>query len=111
MSAGESMREGERTGEELAGKLASYPGPAYRKAYLKNLLESGNRFVASGNSRAAGYCFAKVAEGLEGVVVESAEPGEPKPKAPRHKPRENPVSPTERVRRQRRLELLRDAAD
>lgn len=112
--------------EALAGKLAGYPGPVYRKAYLANLLQSGIRFGEAGNLRGARYCFSKVAEGLEEFPAETSEshpdpespeaasaqdsaPTERKPRAPRAKPKEKPVSPTERFRRQWRLERLKDA--
>lgn len=134
------MGEGAQAGAGLAGKLASYPGPAYRKAYLKNLLESGSCFLSAGNARGAEYCFAKVAEALRGQPAsgldgspdsaseEGAEnaqdsgsaaaspedsaaavPVERKPRAPRAKPKEKPLSATERVRRQWRLERIKDA--
>jgi hypothetical protein len=46
----------------LRRKLARYPGPAYRKAYLANLVESGKRYLIAENARAAAYCFDKVNE-------------------------------------------------
>lgn len=49
---------------DLRGKLARYPGPVYRKAYLANLMESGKRFLLAANPRAASYCFEKVAEAV-----------------------------------------------
>lgn len=136
--------------EGLAGKLARYPGPRYRKAYLADLLASGDRFQQAGNARGAGYCYAKVAEALsavadmdenastKGMGLEPADPeagteisSEPpagpaqdaqsgpnpgpeappaaQPRAERAKPKEKPLSPTERFRRQWRLERLKDA--
>ena len=124
--------------EKLAGKLARYPGPRYRKAYLADLLASGNRFRVAGNARGAGYCFAKVAQALASVpggpdMPEAAGPAEAdgmdasastdlssdlssgpkpaasKPRAPRAKAPEKPISPTERFRRQWRLERIKDA--
>jgi hypothetical protein len=38
--------------------------PAWRKAYLANLIASGERFGAAGNARGADYCFGKVEEAL-----------------------------------------------
>ena len=52
---------------DLRGKLARYPGPAYRKAYLANLMESGKRFLIAANARAAAYCFDKVTEAIAAV--------------------------------------------
>lgn len=49
---------------DLRGKLARYPGPAYRKAYLANLTESGKRYLIAKNQRAADYCFGKVNEAI-----------------------------------------------
>ncbi|HKP95489.1 MAG TPA: hypothetical protein VJ385_07015 [Fibrobacteria bacterium] len=95
MSGSEGM-EGIPGGEGLAEKLARYPGPAYRKAYLAGLLAGGARFLAAGDERGARYCFGKVAEGLN----ESA---------PRAEPGEKPLPVTERIRRQWRSERLADA--
>ncbi len=53
--------------EELAGKLARYPGPTFRKAYLANLMASGSRLSAAGDMRAGAYCFDKVAQELMNV--------------------------------------------
>lgn len=59
---------GMERGEALAGKLAGYPGPAYRRAYLEGLLRSGMGFLRSGNARSADYCLGKV----EAAVQEAA---------------------------------------
>ncbi|MEO7427658.1 MAG: hypothetical protein ABI036_20915 [Fibrobacteria bacterium] len=119
--------------EGFAERLARFPGPGYRKAYLADLLASGNRFRAAGNARGAEYCYAKVAEALAacgGVPSTSASdsmasqaesdaaspPGsspdsrpQAKPPAPRSQPKEKPLTPTERFRRQWRLERIRDS--
>jgi hypothetical protein len=51
--------------ETLTEKLVHFPGPAYRKAYLANLMASGSRLSGAGDIRAGEYCFAKVAEALK----------------------------------------------
>ncbi len=61
--AGDSMHE------LLAAKLRIFDGPAYRKAYLTNLLESEKRFSDAGNTRSAAYCFEKVAGELAHVEI------------------------------------------
>ena len=64
---------------DIRGKLARYSGPAYRKAYLANLVDSGKRFLIAGNARGAEYCFTKVAEGVaaaKGKPTEAAQDGE-----------------------------------
>ncbi|MDB5102797.1 MAG: hypothetical protein JWP91_486 [Fibrobacteres bacterium] len=104
MSEAEVMRTTEGSGdlapsvaETLAARLARFQGTAYRKAYLADLLKSGTSFEASGNSRGAEYCFAKVADGLKGEpdpsedadgldradasVSEESHDGEPVPEA------------------------------
>lgn len=50
--------------ERLARDLSAAALPAWRKAYLANLIQSGKRFADSGNKRGADYCFAKVEEAL-----------------------------------------------
>jgi hypothetical protein len=68
--------------ELLAASLAAASLPAWRKAYLDNLIASGDRFAASGNGRGAEYCYAKVEEALRalppaaGPLAAPAEDGE-----------------------------------
>jgi hypothetical protein len=145
-------------GDGLAAKLARYPGPAWRKAYLAKLLENGRRFESAGNQRAALYCFGKVGEGIEAAVEaadagteedgstgteagalaesghESADSGShtedaassasaddadasrtgaaaDRPRKPRaqRKPKEKPLTATEKFRREWRLQHIKDA--
>jgi len=46
--------------------------PAWRKAYLANLIASGERFQAAGNARGADYCFGKVEEALRDLPAAQA---------------------------------------
>lgn len=64
-------------GDALAAKLAGYPGPAYRRAYLDGLLRSGLGFLRSGDARSAAYCLDKVeaALGAAGAPASLAETG------------------------------------
>jgi hypothetical protein len=55
----------------VAARLKRHPGPAFRKAYLANLLDSAKRFLAAGNERGAEYCRAKVAMALDEAGVPS----------------------------------------
>ncbi len=61
--------------ERLLQALSAAALPAWRKAYLANLIASGKRFSESGNARGAGYCFAKVEEALRGLPATEASPG------------------------------------
>lgn len=91
--------------ERLMGKLARYPGPAFRRAYLASLLESGSRLAAAGDSRSAAYCFDKVADGLKNV----AEPGM-SPETVESRPAVAAAkSPLELLRHQWRKDRLLDA--
>lgn len=86
----------------LAGKLAGYAGPAYRKAYLSALLASAERFLAAGNSAGADYCLAKVAA----EILAASESPE------RNRKREGgseTILPAERLRGQWRLDRIRGA--
>ncbi|MEO6097056.1 MAG: hypothetical protein ABIW76_15790, partial [Fibrobacteria bacterium] len=53
----------------VAARLRRHPGPAFRKAYLANLLDSAKRFLAAGNERGAEYCRAKVVMALDEADV------------------------------------------
>jgi hypothetical protein len=53
----------------VAARLKLHPGPAFRKAYLANLLDSAKRFLAAGNERGAEYCSAKVTLALDEADV------------------------------------------
>jgi hypothetical protein len=53
----------------VAARLRGHPGPAFRKAYLANLLDSAKRFLAAGNERGADYCRVKVATALDEAGV------------------------------------------
>lgn len=55
--------------EELAGKLARFSGPTFRKAYLSNLLASGSRLSVAGDLRSGSYCFEKVGQALKSLVL------------------------------------------
>lgn len=143
--------EGGRDAVVLEGALSRYPGAAFRKAYLANLLASGKRFQEAGNARGAEYCFSKVEAALQefasivdeineadaeaegDAVVAAADvrdeamdsgvpqssdaeaavaPRTPKSQSPprvRAKAKERPLSATERVRRQWRMERIKDA--
>lgn len=109
--------EGGRDSASLEGKLSRYPGAAFRKAYLANLLASGKRFQEAGNARGAEYCFAKVEAALrefasileEEEVADDAVDATPSASRSRAKAKERPLSATERVRRQWRLERIKDA--
>lgn len=61
--------------ERLLQALSAAALPAWRKAYLANLIASGKRFSESGNARGADYCFAKVEEALRGLPATEASPG------------------------------------
>ncbi|MEO6097440.1 MAG: hypothetical protein ABIW76_18035 [Fibrobacteria bacterium] len=61
------MSKGELS--DIAARLRRHPGPAYRKAYLANLLDSANRFLAAGNERGAEYCRSKVMMALDKAEV------------------------------------------
>jgi len=103
--------------EKLAEKLARYPGPAYRKAYLANLMASGNRLTEAGNARAAAYCFEKVGEALKDVAdreagepdSESNDPSSNHPHASRPKAAQKAETPLEILRHQWRKDRLLDA--
>lgn len=80
-----------KRGEALAGKLAGYPGPAYRKAYLSRLLRSGLDHLRNGNVRTAEYCLGKVESELESALSAAADlsasvpsPGPEADTSPRH---------------------------
>jgi hypothetical protein len=88
--------------DRLAQALAEAPWPAWRKAYLSNLIVSGRRFAAAGNARGAEYCFAKVDEALQAL-----------PPAPSAAPETAPgaaAAPAEKVRRQWRQDRIEHAA-
>jgi hypothetical protein len=57
----------------LAAGLKRHPGPAFRTAYLANLLDSAQRFLEAGNERGAEYCRAKVAAALDEAGVLSVD--------------------------------------
>lgn len=88
----------ETRGDALARALAATALPGWRKAYLSNLIASGDRFAAAGNSRGAEYCFAKVEEALPAEVP--AAPAETA--AP-----ESPATPGDRMRRQWRQDRIK----
>jgi hypothetical protein len=52
----DSLRE---RGAALETKLAGYPGPAWRRAWLSRMLKSGLDHVAGGNARTAEYCISR----------------------------------------------------
>jgi hypothetical protein len=68
-----NVADSEQKASELAGKLAGYGGPAYLKAYLSRLLESGDGFARAGDARAAAYCFDKVEAGLKDAPASPAD--------------------------------------
>lgn len=78
--------------ESLARDLAAAALPAWRKAYLANLIASGQRFAEAGNARGAGYCFAKVEDGLRGLSAPAASETAPPP------PANPPARPSDRMR-------------
>lgn len=92
----------ETRGEALARALTATALPGWRKAYLSNLIASGDRFTAAGNPRGAEYCFAKVEEALPAAApaapAESAAP-------------EVPAAPGDRMRRQWRQDRIQLAED
>lgn len=64
MAEGEVITGAEGAAERFGQALSDAALPAWRKAYLANLIASGERFHAAGNARGADYCFGKVAEAL-----------------------------------------------
>lgn len=93
----------DRKAAEMKMALMAVALPAWRKAYLSELLASGRRFAALGNGRGAEYCFAKVGEALRTAPSAAApETGS----APRHVESDRPV---ERARRQLRQERIEQA--
>ena len=91
----EMSGEAEDRWSNPAGKLASYRGPAFRKAYLACFLEQGRRFEAEGDLRSAQYCLDKLAVGLE--------QDEPVPKSEVAPDRAFPLDALRSYWRQRRL--------
>jgi hypothetical protein len=71
MEQSEATADLER-GEAIAGKLARYPGPAWRRAYLEQLHRSGMDFLRAGKSRSAAYCLDKVAAALASLPEPAA---------------------------------------
>lgn len=74
--------EAEAKVEDLAGKLAGYGGPAYRKAYLARLLDSARDFSRAGDAKAAAYCFEKVEAGLAEASAVASVAAETRPEKP-----------------------------
>lgn len=92
--------------EDLQGRLARYPGPAFRKAYIANLMASGSRLSASGDLRTGFYCFDKVAAALRDVgPVEPSSP-EPSPTLESIQTDRARTSPLEILRHQWRRDRL-----
>jgi hypothetical protein len=73
--------------ERLAQGLEATVLPAWRKAYLANLIASGIRFAETGNARGSGYCFAKVEAALRSQPASDVPPSAPaQPTHPRARP-------------------------
>lgn len=72
MAEGEVITGAEGTAERFGQALSDAALPAWRKAYLANLIASGERFRAAGNARGADYCFGKVAEALRDLPAAPA---------------------------------------
>lgn len=85
----------------LASALAAAALPAWRKAYLSDILASGRKFDAAGNARGADYCFAKVEAALGDLSAGA--PGGAETAAP------EPARPADRVRSRWRHDRLADA--
>ncbi len=93
----------DRKAAELKIALLAAALPAWRKAYLSDLLASGRRFAALGNGRGSEYCFAKVGEALH-TAPSAADLGA----VPASRLAE-PERPVERARRQLRQERIEQA--
>jgi hypothetical protein len=88
------------TAARFSQALANAPLPAWRKAYLANLIASGKRFAEAGNARGAGYCFAKVEEALQSLPPAPAAPAAENPVRPR---------PADRIRSRWRRDKIEHA--
>lgn len=94
-------------GGELAARLASFRGPAWRKAYLARLLESGRDLLRAGQARSGGHCLDKVEAALH-------EAGEGSPVGDRNAeatPRPSPRRALDDVRSRWREERFRKASE
>jgi hypothetical protein len=89
--------------ERLARDLSTAALPAWRKAYLANLIASGQRFTDAGNARGAGYCFAKVEEALRGHTLPAASESVPA------QPANPPARPSDRLRSRWREDRIGNA--
>lgn len=92
MAQEEDIARDKERGQALVGKLAGYPGPAWRRAYLDGLLRSGLDFLENGNRRTAAYCLDKVEAAL--AAAEAA----PAPAAPTAAAPSSPAKALEEVR-------------
>ncbi len=104
-----ALAEAQARGEALAGKLAGYPGPAHRRAYLDGLLRSGMGFLRSGNGRSAAYCLDKVSAALE-AEASAASAGADSGSADSAAPEAGRAAPLDGLRARWREERVRDAA-
>ncbi len=96
--------------EGLKQALAAAAMPAFRKAYLGNLIASGARFADAGNARGAEYCFAKVESELQAFGVTEATTA--MDAATASAPEDAlPANPADRMRRQWRNDRIKLAED
>lgn len=102
--AKEALERGEAIGE----KLARYPGPAWRRAYLERLHRSGMDLLRAGNSRSAAYCLEKVAAALASLP-EPASAAADGPAAGASGPHSGPGQAFNRVRAAWREDRVRRA--
>lgn len=101
MDGGGGVPAGKQAGDDLAAALAAARLPAWRKAYLSELLASGRGFAAVGNARGSEYCFAKIREALSALPMAAP--------APAGTDSGDPGRPADRIRARWRLDRLGDA--
>lgn len=91
----------------LQTALAGYPGPAWRRAWLSRMLESGMGHVEGGNARTAQYCLDRIESELRGPPAGAAPASSDTP------PKEARMEPhaLERLRIRWREERLRKAGE
>jgi hypothetical protein len=112
IAEGQGPSAAEAKAAALQAALASVVLPAWRKAYLANLIASGRRFASIGNDRGTGYCFSKVDEALRtaaSVASDAATEAAARAGSPASAGSAAPERPAERVRRRMRLDRIAHA--